>query len=228
MNDNLHPQLAQVDLGDEMNREPRCPCILVLDTSSSMTKDRRIELLQEGLGVLADELKADSLARRRIEVAVVTFGGTVQVVQPFVSAADFLPPPLAAMGGTPMGEAVQVAVDMAAARKEDYKRQGLDYYQPWIFVLTDGEPTDGIEAAASAVLELEDSKRVNFFAVGVGETARLDLLAKLSHRSPRKLAGLKFAELFEWLAKSLDRVSNTEPGGRVQAAPTDDWTEDIV
>jgi uncharacterized protein YegL len=228
MTDELHPHLADVDLGGDVNREPRCPCVLVLDTSSSMSEGGKIDHLQEGLGVLAGELKEDSLARRRVEVAVITFGGVVRVVQPFVSAADFIAPPLSAQGGTPMGEAVLAALDMVARRKEDYKRNGLDYYQPWVFMLTDGQPTDPWEAAARSVHELEDARRVNFFAVGVGDDAQLDVLAGMSRRSPRRLAGLRFSELFAWLSRSLVRVSSAEPGGRVQPPATDDWAEAIV
>lgn len=72
------------------NPEPRCPCILLLDVSGSMN-GRPINELNAGLVTFRDELLADSLALKRVELGIVTFG-PVHVGQPFTSAANFFPP----------------------------------------------------------------------------------------------------------------------------------------
>lgn len=69
------------------NPEPRCPCILLLDVSGSMN-GRPINELNAGLVTFRDELLADSLALKRVELGIVTFG-PVHVEQPFTSAANF-------------------------------------------------------------------------------------------------------------------------------------------
>ena len=56
------------------NPEPRCPCLLLLDTSASMNGEPIAEL-NEGLVTFKDELMADAMAAKRVEVAIVTFGG---------------------------------------------------------------------------------------------------------------------------------------------------------
>ncbi len=71
------------------NPEPRCPCILLLDVSGSMS-GRPINELNAGLVTFRDELLADSLALKRVELGIVTFG-PVHVEQPFTSAANFFP-----------------------------------------------------------------------------------------------------------------------------------------
>ena len=82
------------------NPEPRCPCILLLDVSGSMN-GRPINELNAGLVTFRDELLADPLALKRVELGIVTFG-PVHVEQPFTSAANFFPPILFAQGDTPL------------------------------------------------------------------------------------------------------------------------------
>jgi hypothetical protein len=57
-------ELAAVEFAQ--NPEPRCPCVLILDISSSMTGEP-IRELNEGLAAFRDELLADPVARRRVE-----------------------------------------------------------------------------------------------------------------------------------------------------------------
>src|SRR5690242_1423886 len=94
------------------NPDPRVPCILLLDTSWSMN-GAPIDALNQGLQTFQTDINQDNLARRRVEVAIVTFGsGGVQVVQDFVTAGQFQAPLLKAGGVTPMGEAINCALDL--------------------------------------------------------------------------------------------------------------------
>jgi len=99
------------------NPEPRCPCILLLDTSGSM-KGNPIAQLNEGLVAFKDEMSADSLAEKRVEVALVTFG-PVQVQTDFQTADQFQPPTLETTGDTPMGAAIEQALSMLEQKKAD-------------------------------------------------------------------------------------------------------------
>lgn len=191
------------------NPEDRCAVVLVLDTSASMSGPR-IDALNEGLRHFREELSHDALAMRRVEVAVVTFG-PVQVQSDFVSAEDFWPPALEASGMTPMGEAVLQAIDLLSTRKAIYRRSGLNYYRPWIFLITDGAPTDSITAARQRIQDGEARKEFMFFAVGV-EGADMPKLAELSVRDPLMLKGLAFRQLFQWLSSSLGAVSRSQLG----------------
>jgi uncharacterized protein YegL len=199
------------------NPEPRCASVLLLDVSASMAGDS-IQQLQEGLLVYKDQLAAESLARKRVEVAVVTFGGMVQVATAFTTAEFFSPPTLVATGDTPMGAAVLTALDLVKSRKNEYKAAGAQYFQPWVFLITDGAPTDvntpQWPEAVRRVHEDEDRRVLSFFAVGV-EGADMERLAQLSKRAPLKLKGLDFRGLFEWLSKSQQSVSRSTPGDEV-------------
>jgi uncharacterized protein YegL len=236
------------------NPEPRCPVVLVLDTSGSM-QGTAIGELNEGLRAFAAAIQSDRLASLRVEVAVVAFGGKVRALdvrgegnsenkeiaefnpfglairpkvnevpfdarQAFVTADQFMPPALDANGETPLGEAVSRALALLRERKEIYKQNGLDYFRPWIFAITDGRPTDrGWEAVAEQVRQEEARKGVVFYGVGV-EGADLETLGRFSSSRPAlMLKGLAFNELFTWLSKSLSAIAHSRPGEQTPLPP---------
>ena len=194
------------------NPEPRCPCVLLLDNSWSMN-GAPITELNQGLATFKEELLTDSLAAKRVEIAIVTFG-PVEVVNDFQATEQFLPPHLTARKDTPMGSAIAQGLDLLDQRKAQYREHGIPFFRPWMFLITDGSPTDDWKAAAAAVRAGEESRAFAFFAVGV-EGANLDILQKISIRQPLRLKGLRFRELFQWLSNSMRSVSRSIPGTEV-------------
>jgi uncharacterized protein YegL len=190
------------------NPENRCPVVLVLDTSGSMS-GQRIQELNAGLQTLQTELAADPLASKRVEIAIVTFG-PVDVQCDFTGMQQFIAPHLSTTGDTPMGAAVEKAIQMLRDRKDAYRTNGIAFYRPWIFLITDGAPTDSVARASQLVREGEASKSFMMFAVGV-EGADFNTLRSLAVRDPLKLRGLQFRELFQWLSTSLSSVSKSKP-----------------
>jgi len=206
------------------NPEPRCPCVLLLDTSSSM-RGAPITALNEGLRAFRDDLMQDALALRRVEVAVVTFDSDVQLVQDFVTVDRFDPPTLTAQGYTHMGAAIHQALDRVQARKEQYRANGVAYYRPWVFMMTDGEPQDEpdevVEQAAQRIKADETQNRIAFFAVGV-EKANMARLGTIVERKPLKLKGLNFVDMFVWLSASMQAVAQSQPDDQL-ALPPPEW-----
>lgn len=203
------------------NPEPRCPCVLLLDVSGSMA-GQPIAELNKGLEVFKDELCADALAMKRVEVAIVTFGPT-RIELPFTGAESFISPNLTSQGDTPMGSAIHQAIQLIDSRKGEYKANGVSYYRPWVFMITDGGPTDEWKSAAAAVKEGEASKKFAFFAVGV-KGANMDVLSQISVREPLSLDGLRFRDMFRWLSSSLKSVSQSTPNTEVALTPPSGWT----
>ena len=110
------------------NPEPRCACLLLLDTSGSM-HGRPIAQLNAGLRAFREELMSDSLATQRVEVGIITFE-PVRVAADFQTVDVFEPPVLEAGGNTPMGSAIDQGLDMLETRKRTYKQAGISYYRP--------------------------------------------------------------------------------------------------
>lgn len=209
-----------------LNADPKCACVLLLDVSSSM-RGVPIDQLNAGLRAFQDAIQKDELSRRRVEIAIVTFGNSgdegVQLVQDFVAAESFVAPALTTGMDTPMGEAITMALDMVQARKAYYRASGGEYFRPWILLLTDGQPTDDWQTAAQRVHTEEAAKGVAFFAVGVAQ-ANMDTLGQIAVRTPLRLQGLNFQQFFIWLSGSMGRVAASRPGEEVKLEAPTGWT----
>ncbi len=207
-----------------VNPEPRCACLLLLDTSTSM-QGAAIAELNQGLQTFKQELMSDGMATQRVEVGIVTFG-PVEVNSDFQTADVFIPPQLVASGNTPMGAAIEQGLDMLEARKMTYKQAGISYYRPWVFLITDGSPTDDWQRAAERVRagDNNERKQFSFFAVGV-DGADMSTLTQICSptRPPLKLKGLSFRELFAWLSSSLGGVARSQPGEAVKLSVPTGW-----
>jgi uncharacterized protein YegL len=209
-----------------VNPEPRCPVVLLLDTSGSMSGEP-INQLNQGIATFKQEIEQDTTASLRVEVAIITFGGSVQVAQDFVTIDQFEPTKLTPMGNTPMGKAIELALEQLENRKAAYKNNGVPYYQPWVLLITDGAPTDNWQAAALRVRLADAAGKLSFFTVGV-TGANMEILGEIAppRTPPAMLDGLKYQELFCWLSASMKRVScNNVGSGMITLPPAQGWMQ---
>lgn len=174
--------------------------------------------LNRGLQTLQQGLVNHRVARLRVEVAIVSFGAhDVSVEQDFVNASQFQAPTLTCGGTTPMGEAINLALDLLRQRKDEYQDNGITYYRPWLILISDGYPDSEsvFDQAAARLVQEETEKGVLVFAIGV-EGADGKVLARLSNqRQPMALDGLNFVDLFDWVSNSLGTASAAAPGDNV-------------
>ncbi len=228
------------------NPTPRVPICLVLDASGSMSevvegtfertgetyyKDdqeweivnggtTRLELLNDGVKLFFNELINDEVAKYSAEISVVAFAGTAEAIMDFESLnrVHFVELSEMAQDGTNMGDGVKLALNLLNNRKKEYQDAGVDYFQPWLVLMTDGKPTeDNYLDIAQDVKKLVYEKRLTVFPIGVGEGADMQVLALFSpKRPPLKLKGLRFKEFFEWLSKSVAVTSQSTPGEKIE------------
>jgi uncharacterized protein YegL len=199
------------------NPTPRVPVCVVLDCSGSMSGDP-IEELRVGVEKFIKELADNEYAKDSAEICVVIFGGHVECLLNFdhVERQSQNIPLFSASGGTPMDQAVNMALDKLQERKQEYKNNGVEYYQPWMVLMTDGQPTENIDNSTMRTQELVNNNKLTVFPLGMGDQADMNELARYSpKRNPLKLKGLCFSEFFEWLSKSVEKVSQSIPGDKI-------------
>lgn len=204
-------------------------CVGVFDISGSMEARgpdspcySKIAELNKAVSTLPQEILKDEHAASVVRIAAITFGEEVKVVQGFVPADRFQLPMFQAKGQTPMAEAILRAYDLAEEGLARAEKRDQDTYGPWIFLVTDGQPTDSdelLDKARKRIREGEENpnpaRRIAFFAVGV-EGADMEQLARLSVRPPLKLNGFDYRRMFAWLAESLKQVSRSQLGDKVK------------
>lgn len=196
------------------NPTSRVPICLCVDTSGSMA-GHKIDSLNAGLKQFIEELCEDDVAQYAAEVCIIGFGGNneVSLINDFTAVTNILPPILNASGLTPMGKAVEVALDRLNARKELYKSVGNNYYQPWLVIMTDGGSTDDISVSASISSRMVNERKLTVLPIAIGKEVDVVKLGMFSPKTPPLfLNELKFSEFFEWLSKSVSRFVSSKSG----------------
>lgn len=219
------------------NYAQKCLCVFVLDLSGSMNEIvdsstavetgrtifvdgqqynvveggiSKLDKLVEGLQSFYDDIADDESKSQKIEVAIITFGDKVNVVQSPALVSDIKLPELVAGGDTALVDGMYEAIDLVNKRKEWYKSTGQAYYRPWIILITDGEPSKGQDISALAdKIKNETSKKekkYSFIPIGV-DNANMQVLQRIQGNIPaQKLKEAKFREFFQWLSRSMEIV----------------------
>lgn len=170
-NVNLFGDFKPINIDSSM----KFPLILVLDVSGSMTqrtpygRKTKIAELNEKVKMLIDFVKADPKASKITDMAIVTFGGEVQVISPFDSVNNINFRPLRAYSSTPMGSAINVALDMVQQRKKYYLQNGIEFYRPRVFLMSDGAATDAYTQAANRSSDMVNKREVKLYPIWIGE-----------------------------------------------------------
>ena len=207
-------EISQDDLA--INPTPRVPICLLLDTSYSMS-GAPINELNKGVKVFINALKSDEIACYSADICVIKFGGSVDKIIDFGPIKDLKIPQMSAGGDTPMGEAAAEALRRLENRKNEYKNEMVEYFQPWMVLMTDGQPTDHYESSALEISSLVNERKMTIFPIGVGDGADMNVLKEFSPtREPLKLQGLDFKGFFEWLSQSVTIVSQSIPGDKIK------------
>ena len=169
--------------------------VLVLDTSASMTArgangKSLIQELNDGVNRFKQEVLRDSSTEQILDVAIIRFDSTYEVIQGFRPIRDMVHVDLPANGyDTIYSPAIKEAIRMVKERSDQY-RQYRRPYKPWILFITDGAPNPndsaGIQAVAQEIAAMVQRKEVSFrsLAVGSDKENAFGVLRTLSNYGP--------------------------------------------
>ena len=206
---------------DDLKNNPtaRLAICLCLDSSGSM-RGEKLNELNRGIKEFYSAIRNDIVALYSAEICIITFGGDVKALNEFTTLDNQGDCQIGmACGGTPLGEGVKLALQKLKDRRQLYKANGVDYYQPWLVIMSDGAPDSDspVSEVAKETTELESKRKLSVFSIGIGNDANMEVLGKFSKkRSALKLRGLRFSEFFEWLSRSVSLVSRSQPGDTVK------------
>lgn len=214
---------------DVSNPAPRCPVILLLDTSSSMS-GAPINELNKGVRQFLAETRSDEAAGMSVELEVITFDSRVSRVIPFKSISNVKSlPTFRTNGMTCMGGALRMATDDLKERRNLYRRIGIASYRPWVVLMTDGGPNDEWQEAARQMRQLGERGRIQYIGIEIGHEADHQTMCQILPQNPGpvRLQGLKFKQFFRWLTDSLRSVSHSTPQqeNQVQFGDVRSWAD---
>ena len=198
---------------DVNNPAPRCPVILLLDTSFSM-EGEPINELNQGVRQFICETAYDEAASMSVELEIITFNNKADIVMPFtpIYNVDKNPPPLTVDGCTHLGEALDLAAKELDKRRQTYQNNGIPYYNPWVILMTDGRPTDDWQAPAGRLKKMADDKDITYLGIEIGSKVDHGIMLQLMpSRNPKiaTLDKLEFKKFFRWLTSSMSTLANS-------------------
>jgi uncharacterized protein YegL len=207
-----------------VNFEQKCPVVLLLDISASMSGSP-INELNKGLKVFEQDIQEDDITSARLDMAIVTFGSSAAVAHDFGVMQDYVMPHLTVSGSTNLEAGFRTAMELLEDRKGWYHNSQQTYYRPYIILITDGAPDQdpdvtGLTAHVKAAV---NNGAFNFWPIGV-KGANMQLLNRMAcpevkgSLPAQPLDGLNFVELFQWLSSSLSKIS-LSGGKRVDITP---------
>ncbi len=195
----------------------------IVDADNVVT---RMDELNDGLHKFVNEILRDPMAKLAADVSIMTFAGSVDVVKEFGPISDTdasLKMSVSDEDETLLGEAVDLALDELDKRKRTYQDHGVEYYQPWLVVLTDGVPTSTRHKELEDRLKnLVSNRKLSVFVFAIGQTDLGELMHISPARPPMAINEQKFRELFAWLSRSVRMVSMSIPGDGVSLTPPPD------
>ena len=147
-----------------------------------------------------------------MDVAIVRFDKDYQVLQDFLPVEQMMRVNLPANGNdTIYSPSIREALRMVDERRRLYARLAAPY-KPWILFITDGAPnsSDDISTVAAEIRSKMSAGDLSFRSLAVGnfESSALHRLSPIVLR----LQDQNFTDYFDWVAKSMARVSRSTPG----------------
>lgn len=183
----------------------RLPVYLLLDTSGSMYGEP-IEAVKNGVQTLVSTLRSDPYALETAYISIITFNSSAQQLMPLTELASFQPPMIEASGGTSLGGALSLLAQTIDAEIIKTTQDTKGDWKPVVFIMTDGVPTDNLQAG------LDEFKRRKFgivVACAAGQGANIDILKQITENVVQldTADSATIRAFFKWVSASISTGS---------------------
>jgi uncharacterized protein YegL len=201
----------------------KLPVYLLLDTSGSMLGEP-IEAVKNGVQTLVAALRQDPYALETAYLSVITFDNGARQVVPLTELANFQMPNIQALGQTCMGDALQLLAQKVETEVQKTTAEVKGDWKPIVFIMTDGTPTDDLNAGLAAIR----SKRFGMIiACAAGANANVDALRQITESivSLDTADSSTISAFFKWVSASIStgsqkvEASGKEVGGLQELPP---------
>jgi uncharacterized protein YegL/predicted Ser/Thr protein kinase len=188
----------------------RLPVYLLLDCSESMAGSA-IEAVSQGVEALVGELQGNPMAVETAWISVITFSKEAKQVVPLTDLIEFSKPELKVRTGTALGAALLL---LGRCIEKDVVKTTPEIkgdYKPFVFLLTDGQPTDDWRSVAADFRERVARKAANVYAIGCGPDADAEVLGGIADivLLLKDLRPDSIRKLFFWLTASVQTASES-------------------
>ncbi len=183
------------------NNNKVLPVVLLLDVSGSMKYDNKIGKLYEATKTMIKTFVDLELKEKTIDVAIITFGAQVLQHTPMTSVKNISSlEPFCAGGGTPLGEALEMAKDMM---DDTTILQKGKIYKPAVIVVSDGRPDSGWKKGFASFETGDRASKSQRFAVAIGNDRDEEMLTLFTKNKDNVF----YAETAEEIADKLEEIS---------------------
>lgn len=188
----------------------RLPVYLLIDCSESMAGDA-IQAVESGLGSLISFLRSDPYALESVALSVITFGNSAKQVVPLTDLTRFNMPDLVMGSGTALGAALKLFEKCMATEVMASTAERKGDFKPMCFIMTDGNPTDAWEAAASQIKSKISGRKAHVIAVGCGPDASARTLSQITDEVllAKDMNPETLKQLFKWVSASVATASQS-------------------
>ena len=185
----------------------RLPIFFVLDVSESMVGEP-IHKMENGIEKIVATLRQDPHALETVLISVIAFAGKAKAITPLIDLVSFYPPKIPMGGGTSLGAALDVLMTEIDSKVVKTTLQERGDWQPVVFLITDGKPTDQPQRAVDR-WRAEYANRVSMIAITLGNNADIQTLKQLTDDvlSLEGSTDEDFRKFIEWVSASVKAQS---------------------
>jgi uncharacterized protein YegL len=150
------------------------PVILLADVSGSMSVEGKIDALNRSVSEMVKTFGDEDDLRAEIHVAVITIGGSAELHTQLTKAGEVSWESMQAGGGTPMGQAMEMAAELI----ENREAISSNAYRPTVVLVSDGQPTDDWRQGLKRLSLEGRASKADRMALAIGADADEQMLRK--------------------------------------------------